>query len=110
MKRNATYHQLLTQYIEQIGRTETPEVNLPVAREPGWNQGIHASFQLMPHDQQWEMRLFYFDRSASTFHLADRQLYPTRVVAEIMGRYHCRIRNDQQRKKAAADSSTTMLN
>lgn len=85
-------HQLLVHYIDQIGCTDIPEQfsEVPTAREcTTWNAG----YRIAPSGKQWVLTVFRYESDSPLFKMDFRRLFPSKVVADIMGRYHCRLIN-----------------
>jgi hypothetical protein len=91
-KKDIAVHQLLVDYIDQIGCSDIPEQLLEVAtaREcASWN----ANYRIAPSGNQWVLTVFRYASDSPLFKMGFRRLFPSKVVADIMGRYHCRLIN-----------------
>ncbi|HKK77763.1 MAG TPA: hypothetical protein VJ953_21975 [Saprospiraceae bacterium] len=109
MNKTHTYHQLLVDYIDHIGQTDCPEArlpHLPANFVAGWS----ASYRVQPIDNTWELRISQFNQQDHLFFEVMRQRYPSKVVADIMGRYHCRRINQETHQIKPSNSSPQLLN
>jgi len=91
-RKNIAVHHLLVDYIDQIGCTDIPErfQEVPTAGDySAWN----ANYRISPIGSQWMLTVFRYESNSPLFKMDSRRLFPSKVVADIMGRYHCRLIN-----------------
>lgn len=110
MKQTHTYHQLLVDYIEGIGTTERAEPMPPLLSPETISSGWKAVYRIRPVDQKWELSISQFCQCDHLFTEVMRVRFPSKVVADIMGRYHCRRINQEHQQNKPSNSSPQLLN
>lgn len=111
MKKTHTYHRLLVDYIEGIGQTDRPEEQLPLCpADDDLSLAWKAAYRTQQNGDTWELRISQFSQQDHLFFEVMRQQYPSKVVADIMGRYHCRRINQENRQSKPSNSSPQLLN
>lgn len=86
--RNATTHTLITQYIESIGQTDCTDQLFSKGKAIFTKP--RTFYRLTKMNSKYFVELWYSDSTSPRFYRIARLEYPNRVVADIMGRYHCK--------------------
>lgn len=89
MKRTTlAYQQLMETYIESIGSTEVAD-RLAEVIPPDFLPGVR-SYIVRPTGRAWSVEIYLHDYREPWFYRIKKLVFPSKVVAEIMGRYHCK--------------------
>ena len=110
MNKTHTYHQLLVDYIESIGHTDRLEAQHPHLPADDHTLVWKAIYHIQPKEDAWQLIVRQCCQEDHIFFEAMRQQYPSKVVADIMGRYHCRRINQENRRIEPSSSSPQLLN
>ena len=92
-RKHIAVHRLLTDYIDQIGCTEIAE-RFPEIPTTGECSTWSANYQIVSGGNHWVLTVFRHKSDSPLLKLDFRRTFPSKVVADIMGRYHCRLINN----------------
>ncbi len=94
MKKNSIYHQLIVQYIEDIGSMDRPPASgdLPELNDVE-AEGSWAIEQILEKDGHWVVYLVMFTHQALRFRKRLLKIFPSRRMAEIFARYRVEAYN-----------------
>jgi len=89
-EKNKAVHQLMVDFIDQIGCTEIPENGMGETNAQEWSSW-NAHYRISQSGKQWVLTLFRYQPNTPLFAMDFQRAFPSKVVADIMGRYHCRL-------------------